>query len=116
MVPKGKLLLIGGSEDKGEENDKDTIKGGNKEFQQFDILKELLPKRQKRGTIEIITTASEEPDEVAKRYSKAFKKLGLEKELGFMYIANRQEAEDEELVGRGKKSHAVFFSGGDQYK
>ena len=58
MIPKGKLLIIGGGEDKGTSPEEGPI---NKEhFRHFEILAELLPVGGgKQHVIEIITSASE---------------------------------------------------------
>jgi cyanophycinase len=72
MIPKGSILLIGGAEDKGKKDGPDMEKNKGP-FEQFEILKELLPQgSQRTKKIEIITTASEEPAEMAKSYKDAF--------------------------------------------
>jgi cyanophycinase len=60
MVPKGKLIIIGGAEDKG--NDPKEIASKNSEFENLEILKELV--NLANGSIEIITTATKIPDEI----------------------------------------------------
>jgi cyanophycinase len=113
MIPKGTLFLIGGAEDKGDgETDTEKL---NKEFQKFEILKELLPKENGTKKIEIITTASGIPEETEKMYKDAFKKIGF-KDIGFVFINDKQEARDPELCKRLQKAHAVLFTGGDQFK
>jgi cyanophycinase len=62
MKPKGKILIIGGAEDRG---DKDTyIQKANNHSERLEILKELIPKNGGRQRIEIITTASSIPEEM----------------------------------------------------
>ncbi|HYE54755.1 MAG TPA: cyanophycinase [Chitinophagaceae bacterium] len=113
MDPKGKLLIIGGAEDKG--NNGTDMEGKNKDFQQFQILRELLPTKNGKKKIEIITTASSMPEEMEKTYKEAFKKIGYP-EIGFLNIKDKQEARDPKLVARVEKAHAAFFTGGDQFK
>jgi len=114
--PKGKLLIIGGSEDKGNESEAPDIKDDNKGFRELDILSELLPENSRRKySIEVITTASEIPIEMGERYTGAFTKVGF-KEIGLMHIRNKQEASDPELLKRIERAHAVFFTGGDQFR
>jgi cyanophycinase len=114
MIPKGKLLIIGGAEDRGD-NDPD-MKKKNKAFEQFEILKELLPKENgARRKIEIITTASDMPDEMNKMYVDSFKKIGFH-DTGFIKIETKEEARNPEFVKRIEKCHAVLFTGGDQFK
>ena len=64
QIPRGTLILIGGAEDRGV--NEIAIQNRNKQFVHFEILKELLPdkKKNKKHILEIITTASEDPDGV----------------------------------------------------
>jgi cyanophycinase len=111
--PKGKLLIIGGSEDKGEEETPD-MQGKNKEFERFEVLRKVLPGGSKEK-IELITTGSEMPEEVQKKYKKAFQKIGYP-HLDFIPIKNKMEARDEGYIKRMENAGAVFFSGGDQFR
>jgi cyanophycinase len=114
MIPKGTLLLIGGAEDKGEAKDS-AMEEKNNNFQHFEILKELLPKEKKSSAaIEIIATASSVPDEMNKIYKKAISKAGYKK-IGFIKIKDREDARRPEYRERILKSHAVMFTGGDQF-
>jgi cyanophycinase len=113
MIPKGKLLIIGGAEDKGGDDTPDMVYE-NDEASHLEILKELLPKK-KGNCIEVITTASEEPDEVKKTYHKAFKKIGYDY-VGFMDIRTKEEARCEEYEKRIAKCGTVLFTGGDQFR
>ena len=113
-APKGKLILIGGAEDKGEDiiNDKSVTP---RLINRLEILSELLPVGKQRGGIEIITTASSEPHEVNKIYKKAFNKIGFKK-VGFMSIGNHPDAHNPEFLSRIETAHAILFSGGDQFR
>jgi cyanophycinase len=111
-IPKGKLLLIGGSEDK--DDGQNSMEDKNRDFKQFEILETLLPKNGKQH-IEIITTASSVPSEIQKMYEKAFTKIGFEK-VGFISMGNNYDACNPKFVERITKSHAVLFSGGDQFR
>ena len=113
MTPKGTVLIIGGAEDKGEAEKE--MEQQNKMYEKFEILRELLPKNGKKQRIEIITTASSVPDEMKKMYLDAFKKIDFTN-VGFMDIKDKHEARDVEVCKRVEKAHAVFFSGGDQFK
>jgi cyanophycinase len=112
MIPKGTILIIGGAEDKGDE-EKDMQK--SKEFEHFELLKDLLPKNGGKKRIEIITTASSSPEEMKKMYVQAFRKIGFNN-IGFMYIEDKLQARDPEVCKRVEQAHAVFFAGGDQFK
>lgn len=112
MNAKGKLLIIGGAEDKvGEPPD---IIEQKKEFRRYEILSELLPDS-KTKKIEIITTGSEVQDEVKKTYLKVFHELGF-KNLGFIPIKERNEAKRKDFLKRTEEAGAMFFTGGDQFR
>jgi len=112
MQPKGKLLIIGGAEDLGEKQH--PMEEKNKEFERFEILKELLPKS-KKSRIEIITTGSKIQAHVKKIYQKAFHKIGYS-HPGFIPIKDRLGAHDARYIERVKKAAAIFFTGGDQFR
>lgn len=116
MVPKGKLLIIGGAEDKGNGRDRPKIRAKNKDFKHFEILGELLPPEDARDhVLEVITTASGIPVETGQRYVKSFKNAGFQN-VKVMRIENQQDARDPELVERIKNADALLFSGGDQLR
>lgn len=116
MAPKGKLLIIGGAEDKGEGNESPEIKARNKEFKHFEILGELFPpENRKHHTIEVITTASETPVEVGRRYLHTFMRAGFTN-VHTMCIHNLEEARQPEYAERITNAHAVLFTGGDQFR
>jgi len=114
MTPKGTALVIGGSEQRGDGNDPE-MKVKNKDSADFEILKQLIPNAGKKGTIEIITTASDIPGDMAKMYEKAFSKLGF-KDVGYMKVQTKEEAREEKYCKRVEKAHAVLFTGGDQFR
>jgi cyanophycinase len=114
MKPKGTILIIGGGEDKGDDETPD-IASKNSDFKRFEILQELLPKNNGHGRIEVITTGSKKPEEVKKTYQKAFRKIGYAN-LGFMHIEDKMQARDAKNVARLEKAAAVFFGGGDQFR
>lgn len=103
------MLIIGGAEDKGDGR-------GEAETKNFDILGELLPKKN-RGShvIEILTTASQVPQEVGQRYLDAFSRAGFN-HAHILDIADKQGARDPANLNRLKKAHAVLISGGDQFR
>jgi cyanophycinase len=111
-IPKGKLLIIGGAEAR-EKEDLD-ISERMKGFEHFEILKELL-NGSGRKKIEIITTASNEPEKMEKLYKHAFNHLGF-KNIGFIDISNNIEARDQEMINRIHSAHAVLFTGGNQFR
>jgi len=110
QYPKGHLVSIGGAEDKGDaqdnENSLDFLKNG--------ILKSVVDLlRGKERTIEIITTATETPDDSYKNYKKAFTELGCVG-VGHLNIRDREAANDKKIIQRLERCSGVMFSGGDQ--
>jgi len=103
---KGKVLVIGGAEDKN---------GNSNPFSNETILERFIDetRQKKRSRIEIITSASSIPEEVGKDYLKIFKKLGAEN-CGALIMRTRQEADDPANIERLKKADAVYATGGSQ--
>lgn len=114
MKPKATILIIGGAEDRGNKEMKEQ-RIDNGQYERFEILKDLLPKKGRKHIIEIIMTASSIPEEMQKMYLKAFKEIGFS-DIGFIDIKDKVEAREPDLCTRVEKAHAVFFSGGDQFK
>jgi cyanophycinase len=113
MIPKGKLLIIGGAEDRADDSTPEMAKK-NATADRFEILKELTSAKPS-GNIEIITTGSRVPEEIKKMYEKTFKKIGYKK-IGFINIGNKLEAKNEEFTEKIKSAKAVLFTGGDQFR
>lgn len=112
MTPKGRLLIIGGAEDKA--NEPADMMDKNKEFIRYEILSELLPSaRDKR--IEMITTGSAMQEEVKEVYQKAFHQIGFDN-IDFIPIKERAEAHNEDYIQRAKEAGVIFFTGGDQFR
>lgn len=111
------MLIIGGAEDKGEEEGYSPVmKIKNKDFRHYEILGELLPPSSRmKHTIEVITTASEEPIEMGNTYIRTFSRAGFTN-VGHINIGNKEEARDPSFLKRIENAHAVLFSGGDQFR
>jgi cyanophycinase len=116
QIPKGKLLAIGGAEDKGTDLETGEIHRNNLNFFELGILKRFVHEvgsTDKR--IEVITTASMIPVEVGENYQSAFGKIGCSN-IGLMHIRNRADAMNAEYVERLKNCDGVMFSGGNQMR
>ena len=114
MKPKATILIIGGNEDRGNDEMGES-RIDNEQYQQFEILKELLPKKSKKKIIEIIISASDIPAEMTKMYQKAFREIGFS-DIGFINIKDKIEARNIKNCDKINRAHAVLFSGGDQFK
>ena len=112
--PKGYLIAVGGAEDKGEE---EKIKNKRLDFFAEGILRQILVMAGRRTNpkLELITTASSIPDEVAQSYKNAFKRLGCD-EVGHLRLTTREEADSKKVMDRIERCNCILFSGGDQLK
>lgn len=114
--PKGKLIAIGGAEDKGTDLELGVIHRNNLNFFELGILRRIAAESgHPDSRIEVITTASSSPKEVGGNYKNAFEKIGYQN-VGHISIRNRDDAADKEFIQRVKKAHVVMFSGGNQYR
>jgi cyanophycinase len=65
--------------------------------------------------VEVVTSASEIPEEVGENYVQAFAKLGC-KNIGLMHIKSRKDTADRNLLDRIRQADGVLFTGGDQMR
>ena len=115
--PQGHLIAVGGAEDKGTDLEKGIVQRNRLNFFELGILKNIVsliiagadPK------VEVITTASSIPDEVAQNYKEAFQKLGCS-DVGHMRIRNREDVALPEYLQRLKECNCIMFSGGNQLR
>jgi cyanophycinase len=114
--PKGILIPVGGAEDKGTDLELGIISRNNLNFFEMGILSSIVSVIDlENPRIEVVTTASQIPDEVAINYLEAFGKLGCNN-VGHMKIRNREDAMQEEYLERLKSCDALMFSGGNQLR
>jgi cyanophycinase len=115
--PKGKLVIIGGSVDRGSFSESPSDLQRNLKFFEKGILKRITIESVKNNLsrFEIITTASSIPEEVGEEYVKAFAQLNV-MDVGVLNIKSREEANAPENIERLKKADVVMFTGGDQLR
>lgn len=97
--PKGRLILIGGAEDRENE---------------MLILREVAD-RARGGRLAVITAASAEPSEMWAMYRRVFGKLGV-KDVVHVSVDKRDDAYDEARIALLDKAKVIFFTGGDQVR
>lgn len=116
-VPTGKLIIIGGSVDRGSFTESPDDLNRNLKFFEKGILKRIITESAKQGDslIEIITTASSIPEVVGEEYVKAFSQLNV-KNVHVLDIKTRGDANSEDALERLKKADVVMFTGGDQLR
>lgn len=115
-IPKGKLIAVGGNEDKGTEAEPNFEQKNNLNFFALQILSRI--KEEMGGAnavIEVITSASSIPQEVGENYIDAFGKLGCTN-INVMHIRNREDAAKQEYIDRIRKCDGVMFTGGNQLR
>jgi cyanophycinase len=96
---RGKLVVIGGGEDK----EGDAV-----------VLTEFVrAAKGVRARIVVLTVATDEPDEVGKEYVEILKRLGAG-EVRAADVSTRADAASEELLELVRKATGLFFTGGDQ--
>jgi len=116
QLAKGKLLAIGGAEDKGTNLETGEIQRNNLNFFELGILRRVVEEAGgKSSRIEVITTASMIPYEVGEHYLNSFGKIGCTN-IGLLHIRTRQDAMNNEFVERIRKCDAVMFTGGNQLR
>jgi cyanophycinase len=115
-TPKGILISVGGAEDKGTDLELGIIARNNLNFFEIGILKNIVNEiNNNDARIEVVTTASQIPDEVGENYLDAFAKLGCVN-VGHMKIRNREDAIETQYIDRLKACDAIMFSGGNQLR
>ncbi len=116
-TPKGKLIPVGGAEDKGTDLEQGFIQRNNLNFFEEGILRRIVneTKFHNDSRIEVITTASMIPIEVGENYLDAFAKLSCNN-VHTLNIRNREEAQNPAYIERIRNADAVMISGGNQMR
>lgn len=116
QIPKGKLIAIGGAEDKGSDLEKGAIFRNNLNFFELGILRRIVEEAGgSDANIEVVTTASTIPYEVGENYLDAFGKIGCTN-VHVIHIRNREDAQKPEYIERIQQCNGVMFSGGNQLR
>lgn len=100
-IIKGKLIIIGGAEDKE----------GNKEI--LKIVRDSIDKN--TDELVIATIATTNPKEAGDKYNELFSNLGV-KNISILDVQSREEAHREEKISLVKNAKLIFFTGGDQLR
>lgn len=115
-TPKGKLLIIGGHEEKGLPGESLNILMREKKHSHFEILGKLICQASRNcHRIEIVAAASSIPQEMEQWYITAYRKAGFT-DVSVMRFDSPDDPTDAGLIERAKAAHAVFFTGGDQLR
>ncbi|MBI1305501.1 MAG: cyanophycinase [Bacteroidetes bacterium] len=107
---RGKLIPIGGNEDKGAGTDENYTL----DFVQQGILSHVV--RESGGVdakILVVPTASSIPEEVGENYQEAFAILGCS-DVRVIHIRKKGESDQPEFLHLLQEADCVMFTGGDQ--
>jgi cyanophycinase len=119
IVPKGKLIIIGGAVDMGSNlsSQEEIIRPNYLKFFEQGILKRIITEsaQHTNSQVEVITTASQIPELVAAEYINSFNQLSVNK-VNVLDIRNREDAAKKETLERIRAADVVMFSGGDQLR
>ncbi|TGE16391.1 cyanophycinase [Hymenobacter elongatus] len=114
LKPLGKLIAIGGNEDKGTYPNPRTKKKYYLNFFELGILKRVVTESGKTDPrIEVITTASMIPEEVARIYVSSFAMLNC-LNVGILDVRTPEDAQQPEYLARLLEADIVMMSGGNQ--
>jgi len=113
---KGKIIAIGGAEDKGTNPENGETQRSNLNFFELGILRRIVEEAGgPDARIEVVTTASIIPFEVGNNYLNSFGKIGCTN-IGIMHIRTREDVANEDYVKRIGKCDCVMFTGGNQMR
>ncbi|MCR5889853.1 cyanophycinase [Hymenobacter sp. J193] len=114
LKPLGKLIAIGGNEDKGTYSSARVRKKYYLNFFELGILKRVVTESGKTDPrIEVVTTASMIPEEVGEIYRSSFAMLNC-RNVGVMDIRTPEDARQPEYLERLQACDLIMFSGGNQ--
>lgn len=116
-LPKGVLIAIGGSENKGDQPEIGSNQDENKNFEQYGILQRFVDevKDGSNPLILIIPTASTEPEKTTADYIKAFKHLKITN-IKVADIRTREDACKPEYLELVRNAKGFMLTGGDQLR
>ena len=114
IIPLGKLIAVGGNEDKGTYPNPRTRRKYYLNFFELGILKRIVLETGKTDPrIEVVTTASMIPAEVGPIYTGSFAMLNC-LNVGIMDIRTPEDARQPEYLERLLAADVIMFSGGNQ--
>jgi cyanophycinase len=114
LIPRGKLIAVGGNEDKGTYPTTRSKRKYYLNFFELGILKRVVSESGKADPrIEVITTASMIPQEVGPIYTASFAMLNCHN-VGIMDIRTPEDARQPEYLERLLAADVIMMSGGNQ--
>jgi cyanophycinase len=108
--PKGRLLLIGGHEQR-----QIPTEGDVPEQAPDFILQRFVDELTTKDTVIVIPTASEVPKEAAQEYVELFTYLGI-RHVEVLDIQSREQANHPDTLALLDRASGIMFTGGDQLR
>jgi cyanophycinase len=109
--PRGKLLSIGGHEEKSLKPDSES----NDERAPDSILRRFVEELRGKGPVIVVPIASTVPEESAQDYVDVFTSLGV-KRVEVFNATTREEVQTEEALALLDEASGLMFTGGDQLR
>ena len=98
-MPKGKLVAIGGNEDKED----DMV-----------ILRRVIEEvKGDASRVEVVAAASRDPREASRPYLRAFEDMRI-RHVDALDVQGRREADERRTIDRLAEADVIYFTGGDQ--
>ncbi|MCC2547304.1 cyanophycinase [Hymenobacter sp. BT175] len=115
-IPKGKLIAVGGHENKGDEAEKGSNQDQNRNFTPDAILQRFCDElKGENPLVVILPIASSVPEESTQDYLDAFERLGI-KRLKVLDVRERADASKPEVMEMVEEGAGFWFTGGDQLR
>ena len=114
MIPKGKLIPIGGAEKRHSESI--MPEQLHSEANRLTVLTRVVNEiKGEKSKIEVITSASSIPELVGNEYLHSFRNLGCEY-VGVLNLRTKKEVLQKESLRRLENADALMISGGNQIR
>ncbi|QJX47535.1 cyanophycinase [Hymenobacter taeanensis] len=110
-APKGRLLAIGGHEQRQTNKTEASDIDQSADF----ILERFVQELPAKKTVVVIPTASEEPAEAAQEYIEVFTALGIES-VEVLNVQTREQTKAPEALDMINRADGILFTGGDQLR
>ncbi|QIL76134.1 cyanophycinase [Hymenobacter sp. HDW8] len=115
-TPKGKLLVVGGHENKGQGPERGSNQDENLNFAPESILRRFCDELKGNDPLVLVLPiASSEPKEAAEDYLRIFTDLGITR-VQMLDIREREEANSEATLKLVDDAAGFYFTGGDQLR
>jgi cyanophycinase len=109
--PKGRLLAVGGHEQRQQPDQEGAVEEQSADF----ILQRFVKELPAQPTVVVIPAASQEPEAAAEVYVKAFTELGA-RQVDVLNVFSREQANADAALEVINRADGVMLTGGDQLR